>query len=967
MGRWLLVVATVSIGVAADVAAGAWARAYEPIAGGRSEAIAATPDGGFVLAASGSPNALVSIDADGEARAARTLPAKPTATSVGPQGEVFVSLEPGFILKSKPNLDPQWLQRIETEKGALPVASVEATSDGGAIAYGSSFLAKLDATGRHQWSVTLEGADLVAVRETSGRGYLCAGSSATRPWLARLSSSGAIEWQRVYGDVAGVFRAVTALRSGGLVAVGASARQALVVRTNAGGEPERAYMTTLDSPGYGAVETAGGSLAVFGLGGEATVLAFALDGSIRWQRTLHERNEVAEQSAPLTRRIARAADGVVIALPLLPQVNKTRGAARLYKMNDAGESDCTAVRSGGGSFVAVELSSSAGAARPLPLEVRVARSSFQTEPIEVAAVAQSCHSTAEVHAPLSPFRVRDREQLRNDGARYRALLWARNFDALDQIAAQVRGRRFADPMRPHDELHRFYAAFIQGDEEEAELIALLRDWQKARPQSIAAPIALAHTLFRVAWIRRGGDYADTVTDLGWTEYYRFLDQAAAVLIELKDRGHSDPHYWNLLVRVSHERGTADVRDIARRALKIHADPSIAFDAATYLLPKWGGSPQKFVAFADEAARLTRATLGDAVYWYLAYRASREALNGKTDEEAEAEFAAYAFDWKRVRDGGKAAIAMAPEWPPSYHRLALLADLFKDRETAAELFATKYLAYYDGALTIWRNSGRYDRVKEWALPKKERVASKPTVAVKPAPPPAPAAVLPPQPRRPRADFVSLAPDRWPQILLQTRLTAAGVTHDRIAAFLVETAKGVVAVSAVPPMNGRLDRDNVIGILRGQFGSWTVSPPTEPKRVLAVKSFLTVEPPNPQMGVALAVDVSGRRPPAQPLKVRRFDAMSELSPPLYVVGCRWTDGTCAQAVYEGRVAGMSLTKLHALRTIQVGVVADVVNPESFSGAAVLDSDGYVIAVATRAGVGWRGYKAIVNADVLDTVLP
>jgi hypothetical protein len=417
-----------------------------------------------------------------------------------------------------------------------------------------------------------------------------------------------------------------------------------------------------------------------------------------------------------------------------------------------------------------------------------------------------------------------------------------------------------------------------------------------------------------------------------------------VLKKLEGRGEIDPQYWSLLIGVGAERG-ADAREIARRGLRVLADPSIAAAAASRLLPKWGGSPQEFVAFADEAAQLTRKTYGDAVYTAFVSRIVDEVLNG------DGNFDDYEFDWERARRGGREAIAMSPQWIPSYHRLALLAFMFKDRATLAELFAKKELGTFDDKVRIWRNSSRYFDAMKLAGVEPPR-----TAAI--APP-----VLPPPPAStaPRVDT-----SRWPQMLLQTKLVYGGVTHDRIAAFLVKTERGLVAVSAVPPLLNQRDSDKVIENVRAQLGSWTMFAPSQPKRLLTVASFLTDNAPNFQLGVALEVNASAAKPVVSPLRMRSFTNAGELGP-LYVVGCTWESGRCRQTVYEGRATGTHESRSHALRMLGVGV-AEILTPANFSGAAVVDANGDVVAVATaRGGSTSSQFKTIISADVLDTIVP
>lgn len=962
----LIATAVLSVVIGTELRAAGWVRRYLQIPQARTEALASVRGGGFVLAAAGSPNALVAINADGSVRHARTLPGRPRAVAAAASGEMLVAFaiagREGIegIAKLKSDLTPVWSRRLEIGGRAANVGSVDATADGGAIVAGSTFIAKLNAKGRIDWSVALSGAEteIVTIRQTSDGGYVCAGASDTLPWLSKFSSAGTLQWQRRYGTLAGTFRSIVEAQGGGFVAVGVATPHALVVRVGANGEPGWASMTTGGFPGHAVAETPAGYVAAFFAGMEIQLVAFSHDGSIRWRRILTEPNEIEDAKGSLTRMFAAADDGVVFGFPFeqhtLPDGEP---GPRLYKMNDAGETACESSRLSSTPVVAVRLSSTGGSSRLLPATVRAKPIAMTTEPVPVTAVVESCHwARGDETKTETWFQPRDPKRIIANAERYRSLLRTKDFDALEKIAADLRRPRFGDPMRPHDDLSHFYMAFSLTDSSEEVLFESLRRWQAARPASITATIALANTLFQAAWDRRGREEASFVTDLGWEEFQRMLEETSAVLKGLEGRGNSDPQYWQLLIAVSKQLGTADFLEVARRGLSVHPDPEIAYRAGFFLLPKWGGSPEAVVAFADQAARLTREVYGDAVYTWFAYQVAADAFSGSAD------FEDYDFDWERARRGGREAIALAPEWASSYHRLAVLAVTFKDRETARELFSRKELEWFDDAIVMWKNSSRYDDAREWALPKSERkAASVPQMANLPlaAIPSEPLIDAPPEPR--------VDTSGWPKMLLQTKLTYSGVTYDRIVAFLVKTERGIVAVSAAPPWDDRTDADNVLARLHGQFGSWTMSAPSKPDRVIRATSLLTSGAPNPQLGIALAVKVSSARPPVKPLKIRRFSSMGELGRTLFVVGCTWDSGQCRESVFEGRLFGMSMTKLHALRTIDIGLL-DAVSPEAFSGGAVLDMNGDVVAVATARVEGSSPqYKTIVSADVLDTVVP
>jgi hypothetical protein len=965
MRRTMLVAAVLSILIASQTRAAGWVFRYSSLPGAHTEALAPLPDGGFVLAAAGESSAIVTIKADGQVRQARTLNGTPKAISATPSGSAFVALAPAgkeaadSVIRLKTDLTVEWSRRLEIGGRGVLVTSLDATADGGVVVAGAAFVMKLDAKGQPQWTVALSAADpaIRTIEQTKDGGYICSGTSAKLPWLVKLSSNGTLEWQRTYGSKAGAFRSVIEARSGGFVAVGVAETLALVARVDAAGKPEWSRMTTVGFPGHAVAETSAGYVAASFAGMETQLFALTYEGSIRWQRIVTEPNVITNQNGLPTRMFAPAADGVVFSIPFEPsQGNDPEAGPRLYKIDDAGRTPCESAYESSTVLVPVKLSSATGSVKLTAIAGKTKPLTISSSPLSVNAVAETCHWEDDSTPAESSFTPRDPERTSENAKRYRALLEARNYSALEKIAAELRPPRLGDPMRPHDDLWFFYAAFTVPSSSEEALFASLRDWQTAQPFSITPLVALAHAHYRAAWNRRGGDYS--VTDLGSSEFHRMLDETAAILKKLAGRGDPDPHYWTLRINVSGERDDGDMLEIARQALRIHPDPEIAWAAGRLLLPRWGGSPAEVVAFADEAARLTRKTYGDAVYTWFVHHVAAAALNG--DEE----FEEYQFDWPRARKGGRDAIAMAPEWISSYHRLASLAEMFKDYETSAELFSMKELAWFEDATFIWRNSSRYKDAKERAQPKVQATVPRPPAGAPPAAPlpTRPAPVPSPAVTSPRVDPASL-----PEMLLQTRLTYGGVKH-RVAAFVVQTFFGMVGVSAMPAWENRTDSDNVLARLRGKFESWTMYPPSKPDREIATASLMPGEVPAPQLGIALVIQsTTTAKLLPKPLNMRRVNSVGDIGPTVFVVGCKWEGNRCRQTVFQGTVSGMHTTPLHALRTLDIALVEEL-SPESFSGGPVLDGNGEAIAVATSRQAGTRpGYKTLISADLLlDTVV-
>src|SRR5688572_23879351 len=117
------------------------------------------------------------------------------------------------------------------------------------------------------------------------------------------------------------------------------------------------------------------------------------------------------------------------------------------------------------------------------------------------------------------FETAEATEQRELSAQGSKLLVARNFDELDKIARELRASK-AHYENGYWKLGAFYKGFCDLPDEAWEsrwtnLIAHLRLWVKAKPQSITAHTALGRALRGYAWKARGSGWASTVTQSGW--------------------------------------------------------------------------------------------------------------------------------------------------------------------------------------------------------------------------------------------------------------------------------------------------------------------------------------------------------------------------------------------------------------------------------------------------------------------
>ncbi len=185
-----------------------WQQTYEGGDGDRAYSIQQTSDGGYIVAG--------------------------CTYSFGAGGGDF------WVLKLSSTGTIDW-QRTYGGSDSDYSYSIQQTSDGGYIVTGFTFsfgaghkdiwVLKLSSTGTVNWQQTYGGSDLdeaYSVQQTSDGGYIVAGRTLSfgagfsDAWILKLSSAGAIEWQRTYGasDWGDDARSIQQTSDGGYIVTG---------------------------------------------------------------------------------------------------------------------------------------------------------------------------------------------------------------------------------------------------------------------------------------------------------------------------------------------------------------------------------------------------------------------------------------------------------------------------------------------------------------------------------------------------------------------------------------------------------------------------------------------------------------------------------------------------------------------------------------------------------------------------
>jgi hypothetical protein len=291
-------------------------------------------------------------------------------------------------------------------------------------------------------------------------------------------------------------------------------------------------------------------------------------------------------------------------------------------------------------------------------------------------------------------------------------LYQRDFDKLEQIANDARERktRFAGGAW---KLSDFYMAIqaprVEGDKPTETdwqvLLSALTDWEKARPESATARIALAKAYIEYAFFARGSGYSDSVTTEGWYLYNARVAQASSILVVAAKLKERCPYWYDVMQQValnqswdqSHERALFEAAYAFAPTYYLYE-----YNEAYYLLPKWYGKPGDSEAFGQQIADQIGGQEGDFVYFEVATTIACQCDSSKE--------ALSAMSWPRVRRGYADMVQMYGVSPFKLNEYAVMAYEAGDAATAAEAFAQIGDNWRDD---VWHTRASFEQAKAWA--------------------------------------------------------------------------------------------------------------------------------------------------------------------------------------------------------------------------------------------------------------
>ena len=323
--------------------------------------------------------------------------------------------------------------------------------------------------------------------------------------------------------------------------------------------------------------------------------------------------------------------------------------------------------------------------------------------------------------------------LENNGCIGRAdvgpLLSEERFAELEALASRLRAEK-VQCVAQERRITFFYHCLEEGwgdagPGNEDAYIKAFEHWRAAYPKSLAAHVGLANAHIRLGWKARGTGFANTVTDEGWKVFRAETGKAWSILLEADKLDEKDPYLYEVLVDASSWTGRDEPSPLGVLATAItgievsDADidkyfrKGVALDPlylplytrrVVSLLPRWGGRPAELERFAETSAKNVPPAQSDALYALIAYKAI-------SCERLEDYQSRYNFSWPRIQQGFRNILTMLPDSTAALHKLCYAACVYKDQQTAAELFKKMD---EDEDSEEWGSSTLFAAFRKWAL-------------------------------------------------------------------------------------------------------------------------------------------------------------------------------------------------------------------------------------------------------------
>jgi len=238
----------------------------------------------------------------------------------------------------------------------------------------------------------------------------------------------------------------------------------------------------------------------------------------------------------------------------------------------------------------------------------------------------------------------------------------------------------------------------------ARFLGCLKRWRVARPDSRVAVSAYAYTMAKLAWDERGADVAARTNDRQLSRFEADLDAAwAALAPQAGERGRNGGWYMAAL-RIGLGQGWERGRMMQLRNDCLRDAPWIENAegmVARALLPRWGGAPGEWEAFAASVAATSPDGRGPQRYAWIV--TSLQEVHANLFRETDA-------SWPVAHAGFEALESEHPLSVTLPSRDARFAWMAGDREAAKAEFA-RLDDRVD--LNVWRSDEEFLEARAWA--------------------------------------------------------------------------------------------------------------------------------------------------------------------------------------------------------------------------------------------------------------
>jgi len=239
-------------------------------------------------------------------------------------------------------------------------------------------------------------------------------------------------------------------------------------------------------------------------------------------------------------------------------------------------------------------------------------------------------------------------------------------------------------------------------------VATFTAWEKAKPDSYLPKVGFSRAEEWRAYEARGSKWAREVSPEQWEAHARHMALAEQWAEKALAYDPGDPQLFTYMVGLCRGLNCPPERFAKLLASALAINPkydAVYIPMANSLVPRWLGSSDAFVDFAEQAADDNKA-LGNIVY----ARIATVALLIDLDKYR----ATYPrFSWDRILDGFRQTEKRYPGSTRTSHMLARFAYVYEDRAVAREALL-RLKSGWRADVDYWGTPAVFLKAYRWAL-------------------------------------------------------------------------------------------------------------------------------------------------------------------------------------------------------------------------------------------------------------